>query len=353
MTIDRRGVQPLLFGAIVMLLASCTTPSGATARPPVIDGFEVTVAADLTAPAVVPFSWTVRDPNRDVLSCRIDFTSDGTWDETVSPCPETGGRNGSADAGVGTATFEVSDGYHAPVTATATYTVDAGPTEPYDIVVQQISPDSRVEEAIADGVARWTAVLARGVPDVVVHQAPGSCTGEMPGYDGAVDDIVIQVVIVPELWAMADAATCTDGPDGLPRLSIIRMNAGWIDWMYTHGYLGDLLAHEMGHAFGFSGAKWGGFQEQPEPGDYRFSGPRALAEWSRLGGTSTVPLSQSGDHWDELVLQSEIMTCYVENRTSHPLSALTVATMADIGYHVALESAEPWTLPPEPGYGFC
>jgi len=78
-----------------------------------------------------------------------------------------------------------------------------------------------------------------------------------------------------------------------------------------------------------------------------------VAEWSRLGGTSTVPLSNVGDHWDETLLQNEIMTCYIENLTLHRLSTLTVAAMADIGYHVNLANAEPWQRPTEPGLMSC
>ena len=339
----------LLVGA-----AACVAPPVGP-RPPVIDRFG-TDATGFTSPALVPVSWSVRDPNGDALTCRIDVTSDGSWDETISPCPRTGGRNLSVGEGDGIATLEVSDATHPPVTATAPYDVGPGPSEPYDIVTQLVgAPDERVTAAIADAAARWGRVIARGVPDAVVHQDPGSCTDEMPGFDGAVDDIVVLVVVVPNLPGFsADAVPCTNGPDGLPRLSLIRISATGLDWLATHdNQLGDLVTHEMGHALGFTGPLWWEFRQELGTNDFVFSGPRAVAEWSHLGGSGTVPLNDHGDHWDETILQNEVMTCNIEYVPTHPLSAVTVAAMADIGYHVDIGASEPWTVPPEPGFMTC
>ncbi|MCZ7630767.1 MAG: hypothetical protein M5U19_17790 [Microthrixaceae bacterium] len=36
------------------------------------------------------------------------------------------------------------------------------------------------------------------------------------------------------------------------------------------------------------------------------------------------------------MLQDELMTCYVELVPAHPMSAITVAALADMGYHVDL-----------------
>lgn len=348
----QRAVLVAATGAALSLLAACAPPP-VEPLAPVIDRFEVT-ASGLSAPALVPLGWTVRDPNGDTLTCRIDADGDGVWDQAMTPCQTLGGRNFPAAEGSYVARLEVADALHAPVTATAAYTVDAGPTESFDIVVQQVTAtDPRVSEAIDEAVARWTPVIVRGVTEAEVHQDPGTCLGEFPGFDGVIDDVVIDVAVVGDIGVMGDATTCVNGPEGLPRLSMIRLDSHWIDWMYTHGYLGDLVAHEMGHTLGFTGPAWWAFRQDTGADGFLFVGPRAVAEWSRIGGTGSVPLNEGGDHWNETILQDELMTCYIENLTAHPLSALTAAAMADLGYHVSLAAAEPWDLPAEPGYITC
>jgi hypothetical protein len=45
-----------------------------------------------------------------------------------------------------------------------------------------------------------------------------------------------------------------------------------------------------------------------------------------------------------------LMSCYLEGGVDeHPLSALTVAAVADIGHRVDLAAAEPYQLPPTLG----
>lgn len=343
-------------GAIVFLAAGCVPPPPAPA-PPIIDFLSVT-AADLTAPALVPFAWKVRDPNGDTLTCRFDGDGDGTWDDVTTPCTGAGGRTAGADEGAHTARLEVSDGTHAPVTSSAAYNVAAGLTETFDIVTQFVgTQDPRVTDAVAEAVDRWTSVLSRGVPDTLVQFDQGNCMGDLiPSYDGIVDDIVIDVIVMPVPGFMGDASWCVLGDDGLPRLSFVRISTVGLDWLYENGQLTDLVAHEIGHALGIgSAAPWATFTQYiGEPTGYVFTGPRAVAEWHHLGGVGTaVPLSRTSDHWDETSLQNELMTCYIEFVPTHPTSAITVAALADLGFHVDIGAADAWTVPPEPGLASC
>ncbi|MCB1257926.1 MAG: hypothetical protein KDB26_12515, partial [Microthrixaceae bacterium] len=323
--------------------------------PPAIHSFGTT-ASDLSAPALVPFNWTMRDPNDDPVTCRIDYESDGIWDETISPCPNTGGRNHSSPEGTFTATFEASDSNHPPMVATTTYTVAAGPTETYDIDATLVgNSDQRVIDAINQAVARWSSVIVRGIPNQEVHVDPGDCIAEMPDFDGLVDDLVVKVVVMDESFdLMGDAAPCVVGDDDLPRLSLIRLSAHWINVLSESGQLGDLVTHEMGHAIGIGTVPWGQFMQRlDDTGPWTFTGPRSVAQWLTLGGTGPVPLSQIGDHWDEDALDNEIMTCLLEVSPAHPISAMSVAALGDIGYHVDIAQAEPWTLPTTPTHRTC
>lgn len=343
-------------GAIVML-GACSPPPPDPA-PPVIDHVAIASTA-LSDPALVPIEWTVHDANGDILTCRLDGDGDGDWDLTISPCPLSGSRNISAGQGDHTARFQVTDGAHAPVTATADYSVAAGPTEPFDIVAIQTEPaDPRVDEAIATAIARWESVIVRGVPDTHVYNEAGTgpCGSDSPAFDGMIDDLVVYVDVQPDPGAFATADNCAVGPDLLPRLSFIRLNEASITWFHDSGHLDDLVAHEMGHALGFAGYVWNTLAPNPGSSTPTWSGPRAVAEYSTLGGTGQVPIEPGtgSGHWDERVFQSELMSCYIEADVGqHPLSALTVAAMADIGHHVDISAAEPYQLPASLGNASC
>ncbi len=342
-------------GAAIILLGGCVPPP-APPTPPVVDSFTI-AGAPFTDPALVPFAWAVRDINGDDLTCRIDGDGDGNWEVTMSPCQPTGSRNIPAGEGDHEATLEVFDATHPPVTATASYSVAAGPTEPYDIeVVQTTSFDWRVEEAIDEAVALWESVLATGVPDMSVLSDAGSCGSESPEFDDVVDDIAIFVQVEPDVGAFGMAYPCVTGPDLLARLALIQLNEPSIAWFHANGHLTDLVAHEIGHTLGFAGFTWNTLVPNPGTDAPYFTGPRAIAEYSALGGAGPVPVEpgSGAGHWDERLFQPELMTCYLEaNVGTHPLSALTVAALADVGHHVDMSAAEPYTLPPSLGNSWC
>ena len=54
--------------------------------------------------------------------------------------------------------------------------------------------------------------------------------------------------------------------------------------------------------------------------------------------------SQDG-HWRESVLGDEIMSPFVSGSVE-PLSAITVQSLADLGYSVDVSQADPYRLPP-------
>ncbi len=355
-TKNRSALVAALTAALVALSVACVPPPPAPAAP-VIDSFAAT-SGNLTAPALVPFTWKVHDANGDELTCRFDGDGDGVWDATINPCPNVGGRTASVGEGAHVARFELSDGTHAAVTRTAAFDVAPGPTEPINIVTQPVGDqDPRVTASVAKAVQRWSAVISRGIPDTDIHYVQWNCMGDLiPSYDGIVDDVVIDVIVTPVPGFMGDASWCVVGDDGLPRLSFVRISTIGLDNLYTQGALDDVVLHEIGHALGIGTAgPWGALSQYTgtETG-YQFTGPRAVAEWRHLGGSgATVPLSHDASHWNETALQNELMTCYVEVAPTHPLSAITVAALADIGFHVDITAADPWTVPTVPGLMSC
>ena len=84
--------------------------------------------------------------------------------------------------------------------------------------------------------------------------------------------------------------------------------------------------------------------------DPRFVGVRGVAEWSTLGGSAAVPVENTGgsgtadSHWRETTFGTELMTGYI-SPGSNPLSKLSIASLADLGYHVNRSVADAYSLP--------
>jgi hypothetical protein len=122
----------------------------------------------------------------------------------------------------------------------------------------------------------------------------------------------------------------------------------------SDGTLNDVITHEMGHVLGV-GTIWklktlllGENTSNPT-----FSGRGAFEEYVRLGGTEAagqVPVENTGGpgtaggHWRESVFRNELMSGFIAGQ-NNPLSRLTVASLADLGYQVDLDAAEPYELP--------
>ena len=100
----------------------------------------------------------------------------------------------------------------------------------------------------------------------------------------------------------------------------------------------EIVTHEMLHSVGF-GTIWG-YLGLVSGSD--FIGANAVAEYNALlhGGSATgVPLETgggsgtAGSHWSETVFDHELMTGYID-LAPDPLSAMTVASLKDLGYQV-------------------
>ena len=124
--------------------------------------------------------------------------------------------------------------------------------------------------------------------------------------------------------------------------------------------LEEVILHEMGHVLGI-GLIWErlGLLRNPasetSTPDTHFAGPLAIAEFDEAGGTSyggaKVPVENTlgpgswNSHWREAVLALELMTPLQHLGVAEPLSALTIQSLADIGYEVDATLAEPYRLP--------
>jgi hypothetical protein len=348
----------VLMAMAVLAAAACGTPPGAGQPtepvPPTVLSFSAP-GGPFTDPALVPLAWNVSDANGDDLTCRVDFDGDTVWDVTVPHCQTANSRTTTAPVGAHLAILEVSDGT-TPVTATAPYTVTAGPTEPYDITLRHLGTLDPVAEAAFDAaVTRWEAVITRGVPDTHLTVPANDCLDGAAAFDGTVDDMVIDVAVHPidgQGSILGQAGPCWVGSDSLSRWGVMEFDSADVANMEANGTLGAVIMHEMGHVLGI-GTLWnfgrsllsGGGTANPT-----FIGPRAVAAWSQLGGTLGVPVENNGvsgttdSHWRESVFDNEMMTGYIDTGLN-PLSAMSIASLGDLGYHVDLSKADPYSVP--------
>ncbi|MCI0458891.1 MAG: hypothetical protein L0Z62_18180, partial [Gemmataceae bacterium] len=120
------------------------------------------------------------------------------------------------------------------------------------------------------------------------------------------------------------------------------------------GQLYDVVLHEMGHLFGI-GTIWQALGLLTGAGttNPRFLGARATAEYNALFGTSATsvpvegrpsPVGSRDGHWRESVFGNELLTPYISG-SSNPLSRVTVAALADLGYTVNLSAADTYAPP--------
>jgi hypothetical protein len=205
------------------------------------------------------------------------------------------------------------------------------------------------KSAFKTAADRWSKVIVGDVPSVMVN-------GEV------IDDLLIMA-----------RGTPIDGPGGilgqagpthlrppgagvnafLPARGLMSFDTADLAQMQANGTLLDVIAHEMGHVIGI-GTIWApkGFLAGAGTTDPTFTGTNAKKAYGVLRGSgpTAVPVENIGgpgtqdSHWRESVFKNELMSGFI-GAANNPLSALTVASLKDLGYVVDLSAAEPYGLP--------
>jgi hypothetical protein len=140
----------------------------------------------------------------------------------------------------------------------------------------------------------------------------------------------------------------------LPAKGIMSFDTADLARMEAAGTLNDVITHEMGHVLGV-GTAWEqkGLLQGAGTSNPTFSGPGAMEEYLTLRGGGRrrrVPVENTGSpgtrdgHWRETVFHNELMSGYI-SEPGNPLSRITVASLADLGYQVDLDAADPFELP--------
>jgi len=193
----------------------------------------------------------------------------------------------------------------------------------------------------------WTQDLH----DVFVHAADrlaNLITGDIPNVK-----VIMQggMKLVDDIFISAELKTI-DGAGGilgqagptslrtgsyLPATASMQFDSADAANFNGQGLFDEIVTHEMIHSVGF-GSIW---SYLGLVSGSNFIGANALAQYNLLvgGGATGVPLETgggsgtAGSHWSEDVFGHELMTGYID-AAPDPLSAMTVASLKDLGYQV-------------------
>ncbi|MEZ4414424.1 MAG: leishmanolysin-related zinc metalloendopeptidase [Gemmatimonadota bacterium] len=214
---------------------------------------------------------------------------------------------------------------------------------------------------------RWQGVVVGDLPDVSFigpgSLPAGACGVNHPALQEVVDDLVVFVeaaAIDGPGGSVANAGVCRVRAGTLiPAVGVLRIDAADLGTLAALGLLGAVFEHELAHTLGV-GVFWSaaGLLQGGGGPDPRFLGSAAGVAWAAHGGGGLPPVENVGGpsvrdvHWREAVLGTELMTS-VLSTGANPLSAITVGSLADLGYSVNAGAADPLSLSASsPSVGF-
>ena len=235
-------------------------------------------------------------------------------------------------------------------------------------------PSGEHRAAFNAAVTRWENIITGDIPDVFVDANEGG-TIEGVKVFGLVDDLLIYARL-----ANIDGRGETLGIAGpremrthskLPIVAQMTFDTSDLS-DFTPEALQDLYLHEMGHCLGI-GTVWKRLDLLKNPSiitliilplevddaDTHFAGAEAIEAFNDAGGTDytdgKVPVENekggSGTrdgHWRQSVFgPNELMEGFASPgaATRQPLSAITIQSLADLGYTVDVRQADAYTLP--------
>jgi len=226
---------------------------------------------------------------------------------------------------------------------------------------------NNVEQAFIHAVNRWESIIIGDLSDMPGFTLQAEeCGNPTEIFVPDTDDLTILYNIGPidgESNILGRAGPCMLRNSGsrLPHLGFMEFDSADLEKMESDGILQDVILHEMGHVLGF-GVLWKGFavdclQKPSEDNqeDTYYSCVEGRKQFELVGGDGyyggeKVPVANVGSqgsinsHWRESVFYNELMTPTIY-RQGNPLSAVTIGSLADLGYVVDISAADVYRLP--------
>jgi hypothetical protein len=213
-----------------------------------------------------------------------------------------------------------------------------------------------------NAAARISAVIVGAIPDVSYSQLSVSDACGVPGLP-TLDETIHSLVMFASVQAIdgPGGILAASGPcvlrsgSGFPSVGAMFVDAEDLAGLDSRGILQDVITHEMLHSVGF-GTIWDqkGVLVGAGTASSAFVGSQARLGCLGDGGQAicaiSVPVENDGipgtadAHWRESLFGSELMTGFV-NTGGMPLSAITIGSLADLGYTVNPLAADPYVVP--------
>lgn len=224
------------------------------------------------------------------------------------------------------------------------------------------------QKVFIQAAQRWMNVIEgdlQAIEEIDLPAGDDVCTTfNTPAFVGTIDDLLIFASIEPidgegNILGQAGPAF-TRTSNNLTLVGCMQFDSADVEALEDEKTFSQVILHEMGHVLGV-GSLW---EESPSlldepcfnnqgatPG---FKGSRAVLEFDGLGETGNPPVENNGgagtrcSHWDEDFFDNELMTGFLGGTTSatvNSLSALTIASMEDLGYDVDFSGAESYAIP--------
>jgi hypothetical protein len=253
-------------------------------------------------------------------------------------------------------------------TIAVTFTCNSAPSSRYNIELSFVGDTTTDEQktAFEQAELRWEGIITSEFPDIELP----AVSDVDPRFTVFCDDDETDLTgkVVDELLIYAKVGTI-DGPgnilaqagpilfrsaDELTLLGCMIFDIEDINLLVKGGSFADVVTHEMGHVLGI-GTLWGPEGKNlfdkacPSNVGVGFSGAKSIIEFGVLQNSfnKTLPPIETEfgrgtacGHWDEGFFANELMTGFAEAPgVNMPLTALTVASLKDLGYDVDYSQA--------------
>ena len=247
----------------------------------------------------------------------------------------------------------------------------------FDIELRYVGtePTAAQKSTIRAAADVWERVITGDLSRRVIIDSTWECEDDDPSAFGDhVDDLRIDIRLERMDGVgggVAAAGPCYLRSSGMPFIGDVTFDTSDLERLGTVG-LRRVAVHEMAHVLGFGTSfHWivllrnratgyvPGPGEPALPDTHLVSSP-AVSAFNEVGGASytgaKVPVENDTEkygsggldkHWREAVFASELMTPTISTSsgTSQPISKVTIAVLAHLGYSVDYGEADSYTLP--------